>query len=175
MKVWDRPVRLLHWSLAVTVMAAWFTGGMTGLAHEVLGYMAGAIVLARAGWGFAGNRFARFSNFVRSPVTTLAYLKDVATGRAARYIGHNPLGGWMVILLLTCVAALTISGVLYTTDLLWGYEWLYRLHAILGWAILALVVVHVLGVVFTSWQHGENLVKAMITGDKPEPGNQDVA
>lgn len=174
MKVWDRAVRLLHWSLAITVVAAWITGGITGLTHDVLGYVAGAIVLARLAWGFTDSRFARFSQFVRRPAVTLTYLRDVAAGKAVRHIGHNPLGGWMVVLLLFCVAALSITGILYTTDWLWGYEWLYRLHAVLGWMILILVVLHVIGVAFTSWQHRENLVKAMITGDKPEPQDLDV-
>ena len=78
------------------------------------------------------------------------------------------------ILLLGCVAALSVTGILYTTDWLWGYEWLYRLHVALGWLILGLVAMHVLGVLFTSWQHRENLVRAMITGDKKEPQDRDL-
>jgi cytochrome b len=181
-KVWDRAVRSLHWGLAVAVVAAWLTGGLAGLQHEVhelAGYVAGAVVLARLAWGGvwgrAGSRFARFSQFVRGPAVTWAYLKEVAKGSATRHLGHNPLGGWMVVLLLSCVAALSITGILYTTDWLWGYEWLYRLHAVLGWLILALVALHLLGVLFTSGQHGENLVRAMITGDKPEPKDRDIA
>lgn len=176
-KVWDRAVRSLHWALAATVVAAWASGGRAALppdVHDVLGYVAGAIVAARLVWGFAGSRFARFSQFVRGPTVTWGYLRDVLKGRDTRHVGHNPLGGWMVILLLGCVAALSVTGILYTTDWLWGYEWLYRLHVALGWLILGLVAMHVLGVLFTSWQHRENLVRAMITGDKKEPQDRDL-
>ena len=176
-KVWDRAVRSLHWALAATVVAAWASGGSATLppdVHDVLGYVAGAIVAARLVWGFAGSRFARFSQFVRGPTVTWGYLRDVLKGRDTRHVGHNPLGGWMVMLLLGCVAALSVTGILYTTDWLWGYEWLYRLHVALGWLILGLVAMHVLGVLFTSWQHRENLVRAMITGDKKEPQDRDL-
>jgi cytochrome b len=176
-KVWDRTVRFLHWGLALAVALAWVTGGLAGLPHEVhelAGYVAGGIVAARLAWGGADSRYARFSQFVRGPAVTWTYLKEVAKGSGARYLGHNPLGGWMVVLLLSCVAALSITGILYTTDWLWGFGWLHRLHAVLGWLILALVAMHLLGVLFTSWQHSENLVRAMITGDKQEPKERDI-
>src|SRR5205814_3455273 len=65
-------------------------------AHEWIGYAALAVVALRAAWGFMGPRYSRFGQFVRSPAKTLAYVKAVAAGREPRYLGHNPLGGWMV-------------------------------------------------------------------------------
>lgn len=167
-------MRLLHWMLAGAVAAAWLTSSRIGPAHEVFGYATVAIVLARLAWGFAGNRYARFARFVRPPAPTLQYLRAVVEGRAARYLGHNPLGGWMVIALLGCVALLGVTGWSATTDLLWGYAWPVRVHETLAWLLLALVALHVGGVVFTSWQHRENLVAAMITGNKAAPGAGDV-
>ncbi|NHZ40241.1 cytochrome B [Massilia sp. CCM 8693] len=173
--IWDAPVRLLHWGLVASIVAAWVTSEQVEGWHEVIGYASAAIVAARLLWGFAGNRYARFSHFVRAPGPTVAYLRAVAQGRAARHLGHNPLGGAMVLALLSCVALLAVSGWALGTDLLWGYAWPVRLHVAIAWTLVGLVVLHVSGVVFTSLQHRENLVLAMITGKKKPPvqGDQD--
>lgn len=167
-------MRLLHWSLALLVALAWYTSSSLGPWHERLGYGTVMITLARTVWGLAGSRYARFQQFVHGSQETRHYLLAVMAGRAPRYLGHNPLGGWMVVALLSCVASLGLTGWLSTTDWLWGYAWLANLHAALGWLLMGLVALHVAGVVFTSWQHRENLVKAMLTGDKPPPKEGDV-
>jgi cytochrome b len=175
--VWGWPVRVLHWSLALTVSGAWILGGSSdalGEWHEWLGYGAGAVVALRLAWGFWGRGHARFGQFVRPPGETLAYARQVKSGSAPRYLGHNPLGGWMVVALLGCVGLQAFSGWLNTTDMFWGYAWLHQIHVVLGWTIVALVSLHVAGVVYTSWQHKENLVRAMFTGRKPAPGEDDV-
>jgi cytochrome b len=166
--VWDAPVRLLHWLLVVSLAAAWVTSSRIGEAHEYIGYLAAATVLTRFAWGFFGSPYARFSQFVLAARPTLAYLRQVLTGTAPRYLGHNPLGGWMVLALLACVAMLALTGWLATTDLLWGYAWPVRVHAGFGWLLLGLVALHIAGVLFTSWQHRENLVRAMFSGTKDE-------
>ncbi|MDB5916628.1 MAG: cytochrome [Massilia sp.] len=167
-------MRLLHWTLAVAIGAAWVTSSSIGPAHEYLGYATLALVLARLAWGFAGNRYARFAGFVRPPKETIRYLQAVMKGRAARHLGHNPLGGWMVVALLGCVALLGLTGWSATTDLLWGYAWPVRLHAALAWALVGLIALHVAGVLLTGWQHRENLVAAMVSGNKAAPGAGDV-
>jgi cytochrome b len=166
--VWDLPVRLLHWLLVAAIAAAWVTSSHTGPAHEYIGYLAAATVLARLAWGVVGNAYARFSQFVLPAGPTLGYLRRVVSGAAPRYLGHNPLGGWMVVALLACVAMLSLTGWLATTDLLWGYAWPVRIHAGFGWLLLGLVGLHIAGVLFTSWQHRENLVRAMLTGTKDD-------
>ena len=173
-EVWDKPVRLMHWLLVLAVASAWFTRERLDSLHEWLGYAALAIVALRILWGFAGSRHARFAQFVRAPRATWCYLRAVATGRAPRHLGHNPLGGWMIVALLSCIAALGLTGWLATTDWLWGYAWLAELHAGLGWTLLALVCLHVGGVFFSSWQHRENLVAAMLSGRKAAPRDGDV-
>jgi cytochrome b len=173
-RIWDAPVRLLHWTLAAAIGAAWVTSSRIGPAHEVLGYATLALVLARLAWGVIGNRYARFAGFVRAPEATLRYLRAVIEGRAARHLGHNPLGGWMVVALLGCVALLGLTGWSATTDSLWGYAWPVRLHAALAWVLVILIAMHVGGVLLTSWQHRENLVAAMISGNKAAPGAGDV-
>ena len=172
--VWDGVVRWLHWLLVATVTGAWLTSIAQLRWHEPTGYAALAIVAARIAWGFAGGPHARFASFVRGPVATVAYARSVLWRCEPRYLGHNPLGAWMVLALLACVAALGLSGWLYTaTDLFWGEPWLESLHAILAWLLLALVAAHLAGVVFTSLRHRENLVRAMVDGTKaaPRPGD----
>lgn len=174
MRVWDRPVRLMHWALVASVAAAWYTSSQIGPAHEVLGYIASALMAARVAWGFCDSRYARFAQFVRTPAATAQYLRSALAQRPPRYIGHNPLGGWMVLALLGNIALLGFTGWLYTTDEFWGYGWLAHLHASLGWTLLALIAAHMSGVALTSWQHRENLVRAMVTGDKPAAERDDV-
>ena len=134
--------------------------------HEGAGYAALALVLVRILWGFLGPRHARFSSFVRSPGAVLTYLKDAAGLRARRYLGHNPAGGAMILLLLAMVATAGISGWLSETDRFFGVAWVEDLHRASANALIALIAFHVAGVAFSSVAHGENLVRAMITGRK---------
>lgn len=166
LRVWDVPVRLLHWALLCSVVASWVSSDNIGPAHEYFGYGAAAIVAVRVLWGFTGSYYARFRQFVRRPAAALAYARSVAGGHAARYIGHNPLGGWMVLALMSCIGLLALTGFIATTDLLWGYAWPVLLHTTVAWTLVALVVLHVGGVLLTSWQHRENLIAAMLTGEK---------
>ena len=175
LRVWDRPVRLLHWGLAACVAMAWWSSDDTGPLHERVGYVALALLAARVAWGFGGSRYARVAQFVRTPAATLAYARLALAGHAPRYLGHNPLGAWMVLALLAIMALLGFTGWLYTTDRFWGYGWLAHLHQSLGWALLACVALHVGGVLWTCLQHRENLVRAMVTGRKAPPRGDDVA
>jgi cytochrome b len=164
--VWDAAVRALHWSLVLTVAAAWLTRHSPGRWHEWLGYATLAIVAARMAWGFIGAGHARFANFVRPASATVAYARDVLAHRDARYLGHNPLGGWMVVALLSMVVLVGFTGWLYTTDRFWGVPWVEELHETLSDALFAFVALHIAGVVFTSVRHRENLVAAMLHGRK---------
>jgi cytochrome b len=178
--VWDRVVRLTHWTTAVAVgVAAVVTVEALapfGSWHEPAGWVALGSVLLRLAWGFAApSHHARLSSFVRGPRATLAYLGAVLRGRAPRHVGHNPLGGWMAVALWATVAALALTGWLYHSDAFFGDERVESLHLALAWTIGALVVVHLVGVVFTSRHQRENLAAAMLGGRKrpPEPGDED--
>ena len=177
-RVWDAVVRTLHWALAAAVAAAWVSGHWPprhfDAVHHTAGYVAGGVVLLRLAWGFVGGRYGRLGQFLRGPRAVLAYAHAMRSGHEPRYIGHNPLGGWMVLLLWGTSLALATTGWLYTTDWLWGYAWLSDLHAALAWLIAALVVGHLAGVVATSWRHRENLVGAMISGRKRAPAADDI-
>lgn len=165
-RVWDLPVRIFHWSLAALFTAAWITADEWDRAHELLGYMVGGLVLFRVVWGFIGSRHARFSDFVRGPRTVLEYLGAMTRLRAPRHLGHNPAGGVMVIALLVSITAIVATGVMMTSDAFWGAEWVEDAHEIFVNLTLLLILLHVAGVVFASIEHGENLVRAMITGRK---------
>jgi cytochrome b len=143
--------------------------------HEAAGYVGLFAVVARFVWGWCGSPFARFGQFLRAPPVVWRYAGDVARRSERRYLGHNPLGGWMVVMLLFGVLALGITGWLYTLDMFWGMAWLEWLHRALAWMLIGLIVLHVGGVLFTSRRHRENLVAAMITGYKKPPGGDDVS
>lgn len=164
--VWDAAVRLFHWSLVGAIAYEFLAEAGTPV-HEILGYVALTLVGLRVLWGFVGSAHARFSDFVTGPFTTLSYLKDILSGHPKRYLGHNPAGAAMVLALLAAVFATGGTGWLMTTDALWGEEWIEELHETLAYGTLALVGAHVAGVVLASVQHGENLVRSMITGRKP--------
>jgi cytochrome b len=170
-KVWDAFVRIAHWSLVVSVSTAWLTRHSDNLWHEWLGYAALAIVVLRIIWGLIGSTHARFGDFVRTPAATLTYTKALIGHREPRYLGHNPLGAWMIVALLATVALLGVTGWLSTTDAYWGIAWVADSHEALSDFLLVLIALHVVGVVFSSLRHHENLVKAMITGRKPSIGD----
>ena len=178
-RVWDPLVRIVHWTLVASVLAAWITSELESdaakRAHEWAGYAALALVALRLAWGAIGPRYARFGQFLRPPAQTLAYARAVLALAEPRHIGHNPLGGWMVVALLSMAAAAGLSGWLYVTDRVWGVEWVEEVHEALANGLLLLIALHVAGVVFTSLRHGENLVRAMFTGRKraPRPGDLD--
>lgn len=165
-KVWDLFVRLFHWSLAALFIVAYATGDEIERVHIAAGYTIAALLALRIVWGFAGPRHARFSSFVRSPYEVAIYLRDVAMLRAPRHIGHNPAGGIMILALIAMLGATCASGYMMTTDAFWGAKWMEDVHEALANATLGLVIFHVLGVVIASFQHRENLIRAMITGRK---------
>jgi cytochrome b len=174
-RIWDPLVRLLHWSLAGTFAASWLTRHSAGAIHEWLGYAVLGIVLLRLVWGLLGSRYARFAQFVRWPAATLRYARALAAGGQPRYLGHNPLGAWMIVALILTTLGICISGWLYTTDRYWGVEWVETVHRWLTNFGLVLVGLHVAGVVVTSLHDRENLVAAMLHGRKREPGPGDMA
>jgi len=174
-RVWDPLLRIVHWSLAIAVALGWATT-LPALSawHVEVGYAALALVVVRVVWGFVGPRTARFARFVRSPRATWAYARLAVRGRARRHLGHNPLGAWMMLALLFCVAGLAATGWLYSTDEFWGDRTVERIHIGFAWAIVVLAAFHVAGVVVTGIVHGENLVAAMLHGSKRGPAGSDV-
>lgn len=173
-KVWDPLVRVFHWGLVASFAVAWLSAGEMQSLHEWAGYAAAALIGFRLLYGLFGPHYARFSQFLRGPKPTLGYARDVVRGRERRYLGHNPLGGLMVIALLATMAAIALTGFMMTTDAYWGVAWVEETHETLANLMLVLVGLHVIGVVFASFAHHENLVLAMITGRKRAAETGDV-
>jgi cytochrome b len=168
-RVWSAAVRCGHFVLAGTVLGALllYEGGPW---HERLGYVA----LLTAGWrvlyGFAASdRYACFANFVQPWAATWSYARALRARQEPHHLGHNPLGGWMIVALLVSALLAAGSGALYATDEFWGDALVYGVHQAAGWALAVLVPLHVVGVVFTSMRQRENLLRAMVTGVKTQP------
>jgi cytochrome b len=165
-RVWDPLVRSGHWTLVLCVLAAWATRHQPGPWHEWFGYAVLGVVGIRVVWGWCGTRHARFGDFVQGPRITLDYARAVLARAEPATLGHNPLGGWMVVALLSTLGLVCGTGWLYTTDRYWGVEWVETLHGSLTDLLMVLVALHVAGVAYTSWHHRENLVAAMLHGSK---------
>ena len=175
MLVWDPLVRITHWLLVASVALAWLTSEGFGRWHDYIGYLALAVAAVRIGWGFTGTKYARFSQFVRSIRHTAAYAGSVIAGRQKRYLGHNPLAGWMALALLLMVLLTGATGWLYTTDAYWGVEWVEELHEASAYIMLFLIVLHIAGAIATSRHHRENLISGMMHGNKRPAGQDDIA
>mgnify|MGYP006270024317 FL=1 len=165
-RVWDWPVRVFHWSLAICILIGFVTGESErfSLLHQTLGYAAVGLLVFRMTWGFIGTRYARFSQFVKGPGAVLAYLKGMREGNPPHHIGHNPVGGIAVLLLMGLVALTGFTGWLISAGDAPG--WQEELHEIAANSLILVVLIHVLGVVLSSRLHRENLVRAMLTGFK---------
>ena len=171
--VWSVATRLLHWTLALGMIAAFATHEGGGRLHEVVGYVALAAASLRVVLGVFGAGRWRFASFVQGARATAQYAVAVARKREAHFLGHNPLGGWMVLLLLSDAMAAGVTGWLYTTEWFWGVGWMEELHGALGEALLPLLLLHVGGVVFTSLRQHENLAAAMLHGRKRAASDAD--
>ena len=174
-RVWDPFVRAFHWTLVLCFLIAWFSAQTWESLHDWAGYAAGGLVLVRVVWGVLGGHYARFSQFVRPPRVVIGYLKSIAAGSEARFIGHNPAGAAMIVALLIAMAGAVATGWMLTTDALWGVIWAQHLHSLVAHGLLLLVLLHLAGVALASVRHRENLPRAMLTGDKRAPEPVDVA
>lgn len=165
-QVWDPFVRVFHWSLVALFAAAFLTSEHSETVHIYAGYGVLGLVALRLVWGLIGTRHARFRDFVHRPSVVLAYMRDAARFRAKRYLGHNPAGGAMVVALLLALLATGATGHMMTLDRFWGQKWIEEVHEVAAHGTLALIALHIAGVVFSCIEHRENLVRSMVTGRK---------
>lgn len=177
-RVWDLPVRIFHWLLAILVVTAYVTQEIGGNAmqwHFRAGYAILTLLLFRIVWGFIGPRYARFSDFWHGPARALAYLR----GRAERtFHGHNPLGSLSVFAMLAALLFQAIAGLFSNDDIandgplvrFISKEWSDRitgLHADVGATLLyVLIGLHVAAILWYLVRNRENLIVPMLTGDK---------
>ena len=133
-RIWELGTRVFHWMLAATTLAAWILHeGSERIIeiHQWIGYAALAFVFLRLVRGFVGPQNERFRHFLTGPRSTILYANSILQGRESRYLGHNPLGGWMILCLIIWILATGFTGWLSTTDRYWGYEWVMELPRVL--------------------------------------------
>ncbi|HUX91313.1 MAG TPA: cytochrome b/b6 domain-containing protein [Gallionellaceae bacterium] len=164
--VWDVPTRVFHWLLALSFIGAYLTAESERNRdiHVVLGYTLLALIAFRLLWGFFGTRYAQFRSFLFRSGEIAAYFFSLLKGKPAHYVGHNPLGSVAIWLLLGLGIATGVTGVMVFQDV--GGDALEELHEIVSNAMLAVVLIHIAGVIVSSVLHRENLVRSMITGFK---------
>jgi len=183
-RVWDVATRIFHWSLVAMVAVCWITSEAEGTlfwTHLVSGYGVLLLVFFRLVWGFLGNRHARFVDFVRGWTAARDHVKGLMVLSPPRYIGHNPLGGWMILALLGMLSLSVISGLFAADDGDTGpyavlitpgmADALSEIHEALASFLLFLIGFHVLGVLADSLMGRENLARALWTGIKRIPVN----
>lgn len=184
-KLWDFPVRLFHWALVVAIVTAWWTNRQLMIdIHAIAGYSVLALVLFRIIWGFVGSSNARFGSFIKGPDKVIGYAIKIPTGSMAEltYAGHNPAGGWMVVVLIILVAIQAISGLFASEDTFLFFDgplvahvssdvarimnWIHRTNINL---IYVMVGLHVFAALFYLVAKRENLIGAMVTGVRTVP------
>lgn len=169
--IWDVPTRVFHWLLVLSFVGAYFTAESERYrdTHVVLGYTLLGLIVFRLLWGFFGTRYAQFRSFLFKSGEIAAYALSLIKGKPAHYAGHNPLGSVAIWLLLGLGISSGVSGVLLFQDV--GGDAMEELHEGAFDAMLAVVLIHIAGVVVSSMLHRENLARAMVTGHKSaEPG-----
>ncbi|MFC3108656.1 cytochrome b/b6 domain-containing protein [Undibacterium arcticum] len=186
MRVWDLPIRLFHWALAVAVITALVTEKIGGNAiewHFRFGYLALALVGFRLLWGVIGTRYARFSNFLHAPSAILAFVSSRKGVTKEKHLGHTPLGGLSVFAMLGVIVMQTASGLFANDDIASEgplakfiskdvSDKLSWFHAqVSGNLIYALVGLHVAAIIYYYVRKKEDLIIPMITGDKISEGD----
>jgi cytochrome b len=171
--VWDAPVRVFHWLMVFSFAGAYLTAESERwrLLHVSLGYTMAGLVAFRIVWGLIGTRHARFSDFVRGPAAIARYVGGMLRGEPKRHVGHNPLGALAIVALLGLTLAIAASGWAVFNEA--GGEWLEGAHEFAANTMLAVVGIHIAGVLLASKFDRENLIGAMFTGRKvgrPEDG-----
>ena len=181
--VWDIPIRVFHWLIVVLVVAAYATWRLNWMVwHGWVGDALLTLLLFRLLWGFFGGETARFSRFLTSPRLAFRHLKYAFRREPDRQVGHNPAGGWMVLLLLALLLVETLTGLYVANDIAdegpltevvpaWAANAIASSHAILWDALLAAIILHVLAIAGFAAIKGQDLLRPMIKGTKVLPAS----
>ena len=179
-KVWDLPTRLFHWVLAILVAFSWWSGeqGYGWMPwHFWSGYGVLTLLIFRLMWGFVGSGTARFTDFIKGPRAALHHLSALIRPGKTNDVGHNPLGGWMVVLLLVLLLVQTGTGLfaedanmnagpLYLVVSEQASRQLTDIHEIVAKLVLIAIMLHVLAVIVYLVIKRDNLIGPMFSGRK---------
>jgi len=182
-QVWDGPVRLTHWAIALLFAAAWYTYRDNLQWHRYAGYALLTLVIFRIYWGFAGSSTARFSQFVKGPAQIAHYARALFRGTGSASLGHNPLGALSVLALIGLLLAQCVLG-LFVTDVdglesgplsaLVSFDTgraLSHWHSVLFTALKLVVALHIAAVGFYLVVKRDNLIRPMVTGHRHFDGD----
>jgi cytochrome b len=170
--LWDIPTRVFHWLIVCCVPLAWWSAEEEHYdLHQWTGFTVLVLVVSRIVWGFIGSRHSRFTDFLVGPAEVRAFLQ----GQGAKSVGHNPLGGWSVLLLLSLLLIQATSGlfnsddVLFSGPLYFGASTTFRdamgvVHDVAFNGLLALVCLHILAVLYHQLRRKEKVLQAMWRG-----------
>jgi cytochrome b len=180
---WDLPTRLFHWALVVLAVFSFTTGKIGGSWmdwHMRSGYAVLALLLFRLAWGLVGAPSARFASFVRGPRAAIAHARALRAGRRERHASHNPLGGWMVVLLLALLVVQAATG-LFSNDES-SHEGplaakvsnalvdrMSAIHGVTQGILVTAVAVHVAAVAAYQWWLRIDVIRPMIFGARSRP------
>jgi cytochrome b len=179
--VWDLPTRLFHWLTVVLVAAAYVTERLNWMSWHVLaGTALLALLLFRLVWGLVGSETARFAHFLTSPHAAVRHLAHAFRREPDAQIGHNPAGGWMVLLLLALLVAEVLTGIVVNNDVADAGPLTERmparfadaitdLHTLLWYALLAAMALHLAAIASYAVAKGHHLVRPMFSGRKQLP------
>ncbi|MBE70739.1 MAG: cytochrome B6 [Thalassospira sp.] len=184
-KLWDFPVRLFHWALVVAIVTAWWTNRQVMIdIHAIAGYSVLALVIFRIIWGFVGSSNARFADFLTGPRHVIGYLGKLPKGSTSEltYTGHNPAGGWMVLVMILLVGVQAVSGLFASEDTFLFFDgplvayvssdfastmnWIHHTNINL---IYGAVGLHVFAALFYLVVKRENLIRAIVIGTRRVP------
>ncbi len=180
-RVWDGPTRLFHWTLVILIALAYVTRKVSPdlTWHMRIGYAILILITFRILWGFVGSSTSRFSAFAYGPSTAIRYGMDFLLRRPRHYLGHNPLGGAVVFVMLALVAAQGLLGLFSYddhTDLHGGplsskvgeatVALVTRWHIWLFDILLIVIALHIFAsFAYAIWKR-EDIVRPMVTGRK---------
>lgn len=178
--IWDIPTRLFHWLLVASLVAQYVTAELMNDAmqwHFYFGYFTLGLIIFRIIWGFVGSDYARFSQFIHGPGAVTGYVKTLFQKDSHAHAGHNPLGGWVVIIMLALVLVQAVSGLFMTDDVFLDGPWrgaveeatldtMSFLHNNVFNILLAVIALHVAAIGFYAVYKKQKLAPAMVHGKK---------
>ena len=181
--IWDLPTRLFHWLLVLSILAQYVTADLLDDAvqwHFYIGYFTLGLIIFRLLWGMVGPKYAKFSQFVTGPSAVFAYAKTLFDRDSLPSVGHNPLGGWFVVVMSVLVLVQAVSGLYMTDDIFLDgplrsmaaenvLEIMNTLHHVAFDTLLYVIALHIGASVFYGIYKRQQLLPPMISGKKPLP------